>query len=144
MITNLNKNDDGLIAPNMDTNIAVRRILAIINAAGVLSGGRVLLNVDTSAGSGTPQSINNVLAVGAPSVATRLPNVACKAVLLVALQTNTSFVYVGGSGVKGTTQSGVTLSATGMLSCLFNVSNLQDLYINADVAGEGVGVIYFT
>lgn len=141
MISNLN-DLHSFLAPDMDTNVAVRAILGILAKASTIGGDGSV----TVSGSGgfTARSINNVT-VAVAGTAVNFPNVACKAVLLVAPSRNTGIVYIGGSGVtKGDgVQTGCQLSPLGMPSQTFNVSNLNQLYINADTAGDSVGIIIF-
>lgn len=66
-----------------------------------------------------------------------------RGVLIVAKLTNTNPVYIGGSGVTNASggQKGITLTQAGMPSIVLPVQNTNQIYINADTAGDGVGVV---
>ncbi len=61
-----------------------------------------------------------------------------KSITIKALASNTGKVYVGGSGVSSA--NGLELSKGESISFNYN-GNLNDIYIDADVSGEGV--VYF-
>lgn len=66
-----------------------------------------------------------------------------KGVLIVARSLNTGSVYVGGSNVTqdGGGARGAELTPAGMPSVVLPISNLNQLWVNADNAGDRVGVI---
>jgi len=67
---------------------------------------------------------------------------ACRKLTIMALLTNTDMVVVGGSTVvaSAATRRGIPLSAG--MSITLNVDDLQNVYIDAVVSGEGVSYIY--
>ena len=60
-----------------------------------------------------------------------------KRVQIVALSSNTKPVYVGGSDVASTTNGGLTASGSISLEAE-GWTDLKDIYVDADVDGEGV------
>lgn len=66
----------------------------------------------------------------------------CKRVKVQALSDNTDLVYVGGSDVVAAdnTENGFGLYATN--SAEFEVNNLNLIYIDSRVSGEGVSFVY--
>lgn len=68
---------------------------------------------------------------------------ATRGVLVVARSDNAGFVYVGGSDVTnaGGTKKGVILSQLGMPSQFIAVDNANKIWLNADTAGDSVGII---
>lgn len=77
------------------------------------------------------------VAVAGPDIATP------RGVWVVARQGNTGSVYIGGSNVTNDSGGfrGAELVQTGMNSMLLPVSNLNQIYVNADNAGDRVGVV---
>jgi Ca2+-binding RTX toxin-like protein len=73
-----------------------------------------------------------------------------KSVVLQARETNTGFIYVGGADVDKDTKNGIRLAANQTFS-LGDIEsnggdrtfNIQQLYIDATVNGEGVVVLMF-
>jgi len=68
----------------------------------------------------------------------QLPNIPCREVTVIAKDTNTGVIYVGGSDVAST-KYGVKLKADG--SFTFPVANVNQIYIDASVSGEGVSYV---
>lgn len=68
---------------------------------------------------------------------------ATKGVLVVARSDNAGIVYVGGSNVSNGSGStkGVQLSQLGMPSQFIAVDNANKIWVNADTAGDSVGII---
>jgi hypothetical protein len=129
--------------PDMDTNEALRRILAILNdssAPAPTSGSGSTGGSTTSVGS-TFNSITNQT-IDVTGTRKQLPSVPTpRGVLLVAKVGNNDPICVGGVGVTISTgtQCGITLTAAGMPSVVIPVSNLSQIYING-TAGDGVGI----
>ena len=69
-------------------------------------------------------------------------SVPCKRVFIQALSANTGVIAVGGSGVLAASMNGQYFYAT--QGDWFEVSNLNLIYIDASVNGEGVGYYYET
>lgn len=77
-------------------------------------------------------------------VAMQCPSLAAsKGVMVVADLQNSGYVYVGGSNVTNSSGSkrGIILSPGGMPSQLLPVNNANLLWVNADIAGDRVGLI---
>lgn len=68
---------------------------------------------------------------------------ATKGVLVVARGDNAGTVYVGGSNVSNASGSrkGIQLSQLGMPSQFIEVDNANKIWVNADNAGDSVGII---
>lgn len=109
----------------------------------------VVTNADGSnigSGSGvTPTAIDDGRTV-VTTAGTRVPlagSTAIKQVEVQALDTNTDKVVVGGANVvalAGTTRRGQLLSANDV--AIFPIDNLNKIYIDAVVSGEGVRYTY--
>lgn len=65
-------------------------------------------------------------------------NLACREVLIIALRTNTGFIYIGGSTVSSSSY-GAELEAKDSIT--LQVSNLNLIYIDSSVSSEGVSYI---
>jgi hypothetical protein len=142
-ITNLNNNQDGLIAPEMDVNVAVRRILAILNSIGsIASGGSAVINVSNGALSPSFDSIDNIK-VPTAGTRVRLPDVPCRGCQLIAPKQNSGSIYAGGPSVKAGTHTAYELSPLGMTNVTIPVTNLNQIYIDADTSGDGIGIVIF-
>lgn len=64
----------------------------------------------------------------------------CKRVHIRALSTNTGMIAIGDSNVSASDEQGVLLFATQTLT--LDVGNLNLIYIDASVSGEGVSYLY--
>lgn len=64
--------------------------------------------------------------------------VSCREVTVIAEDTNSGYIYLGGSTVSNTSY-GVKLAPKDSIT--LTVSNLAYIYIDADVSGEGVTYI---
>lgn len=87
----------------------------------------------TSIGSGT-----RVVTTAGTRVQLSALSVPCKRVHIRTKSDNTNYIYVGGSSVSST--SGVYLNTTD--SFTLNISNLNAVYIDSAVNGEGVMFTY--
>jgi hypothetical protein len=87
----------------------------------------------------TPTSTgNDQVTVAAAGTAEQLPDQSCKAVSIAALPTNTGYVYLGDSGVDST--NGRVLAAGDAIDVA--IDNLNRLYVDADVNGEGISYLW--
>lgn len=68
----------------------------------------------------------------------QLPSQTCRQVLIIAKDSNTGSIFIGGSDVSSIVY-GVKLSANG--SIILPVSNLNLIYIDSSVNGEGISYI---
>jgi len=68
----------------------------------------------------------------------QLPNVPCREVTVIALRTNTGYIYAGGSDVSSVVY-GVELGARDSMT--FAVSNANQVWIDASVSGEGISYV---
>jgi len=68
----------------------------------------------------------------------RLPDIPCREITVIAKDTNTGSIYVGGSDVAPT-KYGVKLKAEG--SFTFPVANANQIYIDSSVSGEGISYV---
>ena len=76
--------------------------------------------------------------VTAAGTRVQLPDYPCMEVTVIALRTNTGYIYAGGNDVSSSI-FGVELAATG--SYLFRVNNTNLIYIDASISGEGVSYV---
>ena len=68
----------------------------------------------------------------------RLPDIPCDTVTITALRNNTGYIYIGGSDVSSTV-FGDDLATKE--SFTFQIANLNQLYIDASVSGEGISYV---
>ena len=68
----------------------------------------------------------------------RLPDIPCNTVTITALRDNTGFIYIGGSDVSSTVFGDDLASKE---SFTFQIANLNQLYIDASVSGEGISYV---
>lgn len=128
--------------PDMDSNEVLRRILAILNLSSSA------FDPNTGGGGITSGMFSTAkdIVVAVAGTAVRGTNVgASRGILLTAFPTNTGSVYVGGPGVSRANgdQKGLILSQLGMPSTFLPIANVNQIYVNADNAGDGVGVLIF-
>jgi len=64
----------------------------------------------------------------------------CKEVLIMALPSNTGEIWVGDSNVSATNKVGIVLYKNDAVS--IQIDNLQKIYLDATVSGDGVSYIY--
>jgi len=64
----------------------------------------------------------------------------CKEVLIMALPSNTGEIWVGDSNVSATNKIGIVLYKNDAV--LIPIDNLQKIYLDATVSGDGVSFIY--
>ena len=97
------------------------------------------LEVDATVTSSTaPTSIShNKTSVTTAGTRVQMPTFACQSVTVKALVANTGLIYIGGSTVSST--NGFQLSAGDSVS--MDISNVNVLYIDSSVNGEGVSWI---
>lgn len=69
----------------------------------------------------------------------QLPDVACSEVTITAKRGNTGYIYAGGAAVSSTSY-GKELDATESLT--LRVANLDQIWLDASVNGEGVTYLY--
>jgi len=68
----------------------------------------------------------------------QLPTLACSKVTIIAKRANTGYIYVGMNTVSSTVY-GAELAAKDSMD--FDVSNLNEIWIDASVSGEGISYI---
>ena len=68
----------------------------------------------------------------------RLPDVPCNTVTITALRDNTGYIYIGGSDVSLTVYGDDLASKE---SFTLQIANLNQLYIDASVSGEGISYV---
>lgn len=129
--------------PSMDTDTALRYILQILNESSILGGGG---SAGTGGSGSTGASFTTgsdviVTAAGVAKQAVGVPSP--RGVLVVAKVTNTGSVYIGGSNVTNASGSrrGIELVQAGMPSVILPVSSTDLIYVNADNANDGVGLV---
>lgn len=81
---------------------------------------------------------HGLVSVSTPGQRVQLPNVPCHEVTVIARRTNTGSIYVGGPDVSANS-FGVELEAKE--SFTFTVNNLNVIYIDASVSGEGISYV---
>lgn len=86
---------------------------------------------------------SNVLKGAVQNVATagtkiQLPNYPCREVTIIAKDTNTGNIFVGGSDVSSAVY-GAKLKADGSIT--LSVSNTNLIYIDTSVSGEGISYV---
>ena len=101
---------------------------AIIN---ILKGAGVKLSGSTLKGA----NVQNVTTAG---TRVQLPTLACNKVTIIAKRANTGYVYVGMNTVSSTVY-GAELAAKDSMD--FDVSNLNELWIDSSVNGEGISYV---
>ena len=67
-----------------------------------------------------------------------MPSVSCREVTIIAKRINSGYIYAGGSNVSSTVY-GVELSAKE--SYTFAVANVNQIWIDASVSGEGISYV---
>lgn len=65
----------------------------------------------------------------------------CAGVIIQALRTNTGFIFIGGTDVLGTAGSENGISITPAQTIMIPANNLNVIYLDATVSGEGVTYI---
>lgn len=88
--------------------------------------------------SGSSALIGVVDTVAAAGTAEVLADHACQEVTIIALDTNTGYIYVGGSDVSSAVY-GVKLAAKDSITLA--VSNTNLIYIDSSVNGEGISYV---
>ncbi len=93
--------------------------------------------------SGTKLSGSSALKGATATVTTagtevQLPNYLCREVTIIAKRTNTGYIYIGGSDVSSTVY-GAELAAKDSITLA--VSNLNLVYFDASVSGEGISYV---
>lgn len=87
---------------------------------------------------GSRQLRHGLVDVPTAGTAVQFPNASCREITIIAKDTNSGTIYVGGTGVSDTSY-GVKLKADGSIT--LPVSNANMVYINASVDGEGVSYV---
>lgn len=88
--------------------------------------------------SGSLINICNVVGVTTAGTRVQLPNMPCTEVTIIARRLNIGYIYAGMSNVSSLS-FGVELAAKE--SFTFGVSNLNMIYIDASVSGEGISYV---
>lgn len=103
----------------------------------------------TSAASASASSASTILGQGNRTVATAgtdvvlsTSSVPCKRVTIEAYRANTGTIAVGGTGVDAAASNGTGMTLAAGEAVSMNVSNLNQVYIDATVSGEGVRYTY--
>jgi hypothetical protein len=129
---------------NLDNfDIALSVLLAGIAGSGV--GAKTLADIVSALGGTlTTQLTGSIALKGAVgTVATagtreQIAAYACREVTIIALDTNTGYVYIGGSDVSSTVY-GVKLAAKDSITLAISNTNL--IYIDSSVNGEGISYV---
>jgi hypothetical protein len=79
-----------------------------------------------------------VLNVTTAGTRVQLPDILCHEVTIIAKRTNTGYIYAGKNTVSSTVY-GVEFAAKD--SFTFNVSNANQIYIDASISGEGISYV---
>lgn len=87
---------------------------------------------------GSETLIGALQSVTTAGTAVQLPSNIIREITIVALDTNTGFIYVGGAGVSSTVY-GIKLASKESITLRLSNSNL--VYINSSVSGEGVSYV---
>lgn len=109
-------------------------ILKVLNAAGAL----VQAPGETVALSGSNAIVGVVDVVTTATTRKALASHACREVTIIALDTNTGYIYIGGSDVS-TSVYGAKLAAKDSIT--LPVSNTSIIYMDASVSGEGISYV---
>lgn len=80
----------------------------------------------------------NVITVTTAGTRVQLPTLACNKVTIIAKRVNTGYIYVGMSTVSPSVY-GVELAAKDSMD--FEVNNLNEIWIDASVSGEGISYV---
>lgn len=84
---------------------------------------------------GSGRLICDLVTVTTPGTRVQFPNIPCREILIIALDTNTGAVYVGDSQVTKS-RFGAKLRKEGYVT--LSVKNANMVYIDAEVGGEGI------
>jgi hypothetical protein len=87
---------------------------------------------------GSPLLQGKVKAVTTAGTRVQLDAVPCQAVTVFARKSNTGTIFVGGSDVSASV-FGVELSTNEAFT--FNVANANQIYIDAEISGDGVSYV---
>jgi hypothetical protein len=89
---------------------------------------------------GSSSLITGLIEVETAGTKQQLPNIPCHEVTIIAKRTNTGYIYIGASNVSSIEPNyGVELAAKE--SFTFTVSNVNILYMDATVSGEGISIV---
>lgn len=125
-------------------NMLLRKILETLPEIGGTTGGATEVTLVSLLAAETPSSTIVSIAdtnVAVPGTAVQsAAQAATKGVYITARAGNIGSVYVGGSTVDRTGPTGWTLVPAGMAPGLIQVSNSNQIWVDADNAGDGVGI----
>jgi len=114
---------------------------ALLNALDSVGTDEVNVNVENSVSITSPTSVTSGKdTVAAAGTHEQMANVPCKGVSIKALSTNTDMIYLGPDGVAAAT--GYQLAAGESIDIA--IDNLNRIYIDAAVTGEGVTYLAVT
>jgi len=138
-------NNVGKFVVTDGSNDATIRNLAsndALNVAIVDGSGNQVTSFGSVSISGIGHGVKSVTTAGTDVVLAS--STACKRVIIQAQTDNTGWIAVGGSGVDATiaTGTGVLLGAGDSVE--LDIDDLNDVYIDSTVSGEGVRYTYFT
>lgn len=133
--------DPAFHTPNMDTNVAVRRILQILNESGALasaSGSGSSGGGSTITTGNTFKTLADVIVTNAGVAQQCVGSPSPRGVLVEADVANTGPIYVGDATVTNASGSkrGLQLVAAGMSSVVIPVSTSDQIFVNADTSGD--------
>ena len=136
--TSLQVNAAGALYVEVATSTALTVDLGSDNDVTVTSGA-ITASHDITGGADGVKTVSNAGTAEALSI-----SIACKKVDIQAQTDNTGLIAVGFTGVDATeaTGTGIILRAGDTYS--LEIDNLNDIYIDATVSGEGVRYTYFT
>lgn len=81
----------------------------------------------------------NTLNVTTAGTRVQLPSIQCKMVTVIAKKTNSGSIFCGMNTVNNTTVYGVELEQKESYD--FDVSNANEIWIDANVSGEGISYV---
>ena len=87
---------------------------------------------------GSRQVHHGIVDVPTAGTGVQLPNIPCREITIIAKDTNTGDIFIGGVGVTSSSY-GVKLKADGSVTLPVNNANL--VYVNASADGEGVSYV---
>ena len=124
-----------------DISTATDSLLDLLNALDSVALDELRVNIENTVEITSPTSVTSgkdtVAAAGSHE---QMANVPCKGVSIKALSTNTGMIYLGPDGVEAAT--GYQLAAGESIDIA--IDNLNRLYIDAAVTGEGVTYLAVT
>lgn len=104
----------------------------------IVESGTSLIGSTVTSLSGSNLKGANVAVVTTAGTRVQLPDLACNKVTVIAKRVNTGYIYVGKNTVSSSVY-GADLAALDSMD--FEVNNLNELWIDASVSGEGISYV---